>query len=78
MDDSAGKECELVIVFQSRDLSVCKRMSSCRWTSVPDQVVSSRYRNKVICDLNKVILTLYRRTSWLSMHHWSGVRQLRS
>ena len=51
MDDSAGKECELVVVFQSRDLSVCKRMSSCRRTSVPDQVVSSRYRNKAICDL---------------------------
>ena len=48
MDDSAGKECELVIVF--RDLPVCKRMSSCRRTSVPDQVVSSRYCNKVICD----------------------------
>ena len=53
MDDSAGKECELVIVFQSRDLSVCKRMSSCRRTGVPDQVVSS----------NKVI---YRRTGRLS------------
>ena len=51
MDDSAGKECELVVVFQSRDLSVCKRMSSCRMTSVPDQVVSGRYCNKVICDL---------------------------
>ena len=51
MDDSAGKECELVIVFQSRNLSVCKRMSSCRRTGVPDQVVSSRYHNKVICDL---------------------------
>ena len=38
-----------VIVFQSRDLSICKRMSSCRRTGVPDQVVSSRYRNKVIC-----------------------------
>ena len=50
MDDSAGKECELVVVFQSRDLSVCKRMSSCKRTSVPDQV-SSRYHNKVICDL---------------------------
>ena len=50
MDDSAGKECELVIVFQSRDLSVCKRIS-CRRTDVPDQVVSSRYPNKVICDL---------------------------
>ena len=72
MDDSAGKECEPVIVFQSRDLSVCKRMSSCRKTSVPDQVVSSRYRNKVICDL------IYRRTSRLSMRRWSRVRQLRS
>ena len=51
MDDSVGKECELVIVFQSRDPSVCKRMSSCRRTGVPDQVVSSRYLNKVICDL---------------------------
>ena len=51
MDDSAGKECELVVVFQSPGLSVCKRMSSCRRTSVLDQVVSSRYRNKVICDL---------------------------
>ena len=51
MDDSAGKECELVIVFQSRDLSVGKRMSSCRRMSVPNLVVSSRYRNKVICDL---------------------------
>ena len=26
-------------------------MSSCRRTGVPDQVVSSRCRNKVICDL---------------------------
>ena len=51
MDDSAGKECELVIVFQSQDLSVCKRKSSCRRTGVPDQVVSSRFRNKFICDL---------------------------
>ena len=51
MDDSAGKERELVVVFQSRDLSVCKRMSSCRRTGVPDQVVRSRYRNKVKCDL---------------------------
>ena len=51
MDDSAGKECELVVVFHSRDLSVRKRMGSCRRTGVPDQVISSRYRNKVICDL---------------------------
>ena len=51
VDDSAGKECELVVVFQNGDLSVCKRMSCCRRTGVPDQVVSSRYRSKVICDL---------------------------
>ena len=51
MYDSAGKECEFVVVFQSRDLSACKRMSSCRKTGVPDQVVRSRYHNKVICDL---------------------------
>ena len=51
MDDSAGKERELVVVFQSRDLSVCKRMNSCSRTGVSDLVVGSRYRNKVICDL---------------------------
>ena len=67
MADSAGKECELVVVFQSRDLSVCKRMSSCRRTSVPDQVDSSRYRNRSY-------VILYRRTSRLSMRRWSRVR----
>ena len=42
MDDSAERVCELVVVFQSRDLSVCNRISSCRRTSVPEQVVSNR------------------------------------
>ena len=69
MDDSAGKECEFVIVFQSRDLSVCKRMSSFRRTGVPESVAGIATRSYV---------TLYRRTSRLSMRRWLRVRQLRS
>ena len=51
MDDCPREKCELVGVFHSSDLSVCKRMIPCRRTSVPDQVVRCRYGYKVICDL---------------------------
>ena len=57
MDDCPGEKCELVVVFQSCDLLVCKRMILCRRTSVQDQVVSCKYGYKVI------YVTLYRRTS---------------
>ena len=46
-----GKKYKLVVVFQSCDLSLCKRMILFRRVSIPNQVVSCRYGYMVICDL---------------------------
>ena len=43
-----GGKCELIVVFQRFDLSVCKKMILCRRTSGPDQVVSCRHGHSYV------------------------------